>query len=705
MNIQKTRLILLMIIAFLLTNTYVSANSITNPKQISPFNWEKINDTQWMTFRWHEDISVESYDFYIYNTTKRISYQIQRWLKRSELCKNLVCKNPLEVELEEWDTFRWYVIGNKGNIKSSKVYSLFEYRRHPAPPTIIFPQQWSKIHNTWQLEFQWEKWSVAESYDFFVYDRAKEEFIHKIESTPSNSICQWNICSVTVENLSSSRHHMWYVRARNGTLTSGTVYSYFHLYEEDAPDAPEIIYPRESDDIWNPQTINFSWKAILNAELYNFRIFDGERGIMKNKYYGLKASDICNTNDVCSVEVSEPGLPNSGKHEWYISASNSMWASPIIRTTFKVSNNVIEKLLPDGEMLQTYKAFLSDENIHKDYFGVYPMLGKDSTLFLWINGWLPAGEGNWAIATYSWEDQSIDYIYKLNDNGSMTFSDMWDGIGIPWVDPCCGDLLSDTWESWRYNHEWDWWNFYFLNTSNLSVTKHRNLANVFHGWWAWYDKENEKMYYASSNHAADTEDRNDVTPFGALYSTTNKWDSWKSIAGIDSNIWNFRTYDVIGTDGILYIQWRDGSAWSEVCGIAKSINDGDTWKRIEWVSLYCATRLHIVWSQVVALSQQGTSFVLVNTNTDTVTYKSFADSFSNTSYHTFTQDNSGNIYIWTNDGRVMQTRDFDTWSELATLENWEDVKFNTIHYWEQDSSLILSNWWENANLWRLKVTP
>jgi hypothetical protein len=386
-----------------------------------------------------------------------------------------------------------------------------------------------------------------------------------------------------------------------------------------------------------------------------------------------------------------------------------MWASPIIRTTFTISPNTqtgkIEKLLPEWEILKTYKAFLSNENINKDYFGVYPMLGKDSTLYLWINGWLPAGEGAWAIAKYSSEDQSVDYIYKLNDNGSMTFTDMWDGIGIPWIDPCCGDPLSDEWESWRYNHEWDWWNFYFLNTSNWSVTKHRNLANVFHGWWSWYDTQNNKMYYASSNHAADTEDRNDVTPFGALYSTTNKWDSWKSIAGINSNIWNFRTYDVIGTDGILYVQWSDGTAWSEVCGIAKSINDGGTWERIEWVSLRCATRLHIVWTQLVALSQQGNSFALVDINTNAVNYKSFADSFSNTSYHTFTQDNSGNVYIGTNNGRIMYTKDFNTWTEFAKLENWENTAFNTIHYWAADNSLILSNWWEDANLWRLKVTP
>jgi hypothetical protein len=54
-----------------------------------------------MTFRWHEDASVESYDFYIYNTTKRTSHQIQREVPRNQLCKNNICEIPLETVLEE----------------------------------------------------------------------------------------------------------------------------------------------------------------------------------------------------------------------------------------------------------------------------------------------------------------------------------------------------------------------------------------------------------------------------------------------------------------------------------------------------------------------------------------------------------------------------------------------------------------------------
>ncbi len=367
----------------------------------------------------------------------------------------------------------------------------------------------------------------------------------------------------------------------------------------------------------------------------------------------------------------------------------------------KIPKQKLVKLLDDGELLSTYK----DETNHttdKDYFGIYPMIASGSTLYLGLGSGLPAGKDGALLAKYTEGDSSLTMLKSINEQGIMSFSPFADGISVPGVDPCCGDLHDDNDNPGRYNDEWDWGNFYTINTNNQSVIKHRNLPNVVHGWGSWYDKNNQTLYYAGSSHLADAPIKTDATTTGVIYKTNDFGENWELVANRDDGVGLYRSYDVIGIHSNLYVQHNDNSSGGD-CGIAKSDNDGQTWTRITNSDVWCATRLYNIQNHLVVLASDGKSFIKINTS-DQVSTHTFDPLFAISAYHTLSHDSSGNVYVGTTDGRVMHSKDLSNWDEIAQTDD-DTIAFNTSTYWPEKKWLILSNWGDEANLWKLPVNP
>ena len=353
----------------------------------------------------------------------------------------------------------------------------------------------------------------------------------------------------------------------------------------------------------------------------------------------------------------------------------------------------IEKVFAEGVLGNFFTGetgYPSDD----EFFGIYPMHVKGGQLYLGIGTSLPAKFDGAAIAAYTEGSATPTLLSILNEQGIMNLSSHGDNLISPGADPCCGDLFNDSGQSGNYSSEWDWGNSYFIDTTLNTVTKHRNLPNVVHGWGSWYDEVNSVLYYAGSGHKADTPAIADVTPSGLLFSTTNTGETWALLADRESGAGQYRTYDVIGIGSNLYVQWND--THNSVSHISKSSDYGATWQQIPNVTVRSGTRLYNVNSSLVALDSDTSSFIKINAD-DTVTTHPFE--FSTFAYHTISQTADGDIYVPTSNGKVMRTTDFDTWTIAAATD--ESISFNTSYYWEEKQWLMLGNWGTSANLWKV----
>lgn len=353
----------------------------------------------------------------------------------------------------------------------------------------------------------------------------------------------------------------------------------------------------------------------------------------------------------------------------------------------------IEKVFADGVL----GDFFTNETGYSsgdEFFGINPMQVKEGLLYIGIGTAFPAQFDGAAIATYAEGSAAPTLLSSLNEQGIMDLSSHGNNLISPGTDPCCGDLHNDTDQPGLYSSEWDWGNAYFIDTTINVVTKRRNLPNVVHGWGSWYDETNSILYYAGSGHMADTPLIADVTPSGLLFSTSNSGELWTLLADRNSGAGQYRTYDVIGIENNLYVQWSD--AHSQVANISKSIDHGATWQPIPNASVRSGTRLYNVDGNLVALGSDARSFIKINTD-DVITTHPFE--FSTFAYHTLSQTADGKIYVPTPNGQVMRTTDFDSWIVVGVAD--EDISFNTSYYWEEKEWLMLGNWGANANLWKV----
>ena len=363
---------------------------------------------------------------------------------------------------------------------------------------------------------------------------------------------------------------------------------------------------------------------------------------------------------------------------------------------------VLSKVFKDTELSDSYKEATNHDASYRygevNYFGIYPMKAVGSTLYLGLGG-LPAGADGAALAKYNEGDASLTYLQSIKEQGVMAFAAYGDGIAVPGADPCCGDLLNDEGESGHFNSEWDWGNFYYIDANGQTVVKHRNLPNTVHGWGAWYNPVDNYLYYAGSGILDDAENKDDATTTGLLFKTNDFGATWLKVADESNGAGGYRTYDVIGIDNRLYIQFND--ALSGACTIAKSMDNGLTWMQIPNSKVRGATRLYVVQNHLVALSEDAKSFVRIDAE-DQVSTHTFNPLFNISAYHTLSQDPYGNVYVGTTDGRVMHTRDFDSWTKIAHLDD-DTIGFNTSTYWKEKQWLVLGNWGDKANLWKIPL--
>jgi len=353
----------------------------------------------------------------------------------------------------------------------------------------------------------------------------------------------------------------------------------------------------------------------------------------------------------------------------------------------------IEKVFSEGVLGDFFTSETGNPS-GDEFFGIYPMLAKGGRLYLGIGTSLPAKFDGAAIAAYTEGSATPTLLSTLNEQGIMDFSSHGGNLLSPGADPCCGDLFNDSGQPGNYSSEWDWGNSYFIDTTLNSVTKHRNLPNVVHGWGSWYDEISSVLYYAGSGHKADTPAIADVTPSGLLFSTTDTGNAWALLADRESGVGEYRAYDVIGIGSNLYVQWND--THNSISNISKSSDSGATWQQIPNATVRSGTRLYNVNGSLVALGSDARSFIKINAD-DTVTTHPFE--FSTFAYHTMSQTADGDIYVPTSNGKVMRTTDFDTWTIAAAAD--ESISFNTSYYWEAKQWLMLGNWGTHANLWKV----
>lgn len=679
----------------------VTPNQLQTPKLIKPVNEEYVSSNTNIEFTWEVDTLAKSYDFFIYDYTARKYLHRKNGLLSANICNSATCSHSLSSDLEEGHKYRWYVTWKDDTHSSTRVGSNFYYGTYPTTPVLLSPKNGETLIKNNTFDFSWKMELPAKTYYFYTYNIATKKATNRITNVAHNDICQGKICTISIEDFPNSKNHIWYIRAKNWFFTSGLVNWSFHVWSENVPKNPQILSPSYKTVLSSGKNLTFEWEEVPGATKYNFSIYDrvGKKRIEKQTW--LLASQFCN-NWICSTSTPNTDLSDSINHVWYITAINASGNSAATYTLFDVDSSIvpeakIEKLLWDDELASTYESFTwypTTEN----YFWIYPMLWKGEKLYLGVGTWLPAGQNGAAIVKYSAESQKLEYIEKLNEQWIMSFVDMWDAIGVPWVDPCCGDRLSDEWEAWFYNHQWDWWNFYYLDTVTDSVVKHRNMPYVIHWWGWWYDFAKEKLFLATSNILPDGEPGRPNTGSTSWYifSSIDTWETWEEVAKKEDGVGNFRTYDIIGHNGVLYAQWADDSS----CGIAKSVDEWKNWTRIEWPMVSCAIRLYILWNTLVLVNWNTEELSLVDLEDDSVTQKPLPTGI-NWSYQPMTQDPYGNAYFWTHDWSIMHTRDFDTWTKLAKYDD-EIASFNSIHYWESQDALVMSSWW---GIWNFGGKP
>lgn len=415
------------------------------------------------------------------------------------------------------------------------------------------------------------------------------------------------------------------------------------------------------------------------------------------------------TSSIVEVAIPKHSLQNMGKKLaiGFISLNSDWQDNYTLPNTLLVSYVLVntqtpplklQKLLNDGELQRLYKL-ATNQKVDKNYFGINPMITKGNTLYLGIGSGLPAGLDGALLAIFKEGDSSLTALKSVNEQGVMTLAEYGDYIAVPGADPCCGDILNSSGHSGKYGNQWDWGNFYTINTTNHKVNKVRNLPNVVHGWGSWFDKDTNTLYYAGSGHLADTPDVNNATPSGLLFKTNDLGKAWVQVANRADGIGNYRTFDVLGIKNKLYVQYKDDIQGN--CGVASSNNQGKTWSRIENLAVSCATRLYNVQENLVVISADGKSFMKIDSSGQPSSHD-FSAKFSIVAYHTISQDSVGNIYIGTKDGRVMHTRDFNKWTELARVSD-KSIGFNTLIYWKEKQWLVLGNWGDKANLWKMNI--
>ena len=349
-----------------------------------------------------------------------------------------------------------------------------------------------------------------------------------------------------------------------------------------------------------------------------------------------------------------------------------------------------ELLLPSFDYAGWYKTatgFAGDPA----YFGAYSLLPVGDLLYAGFGTGRPADvDGSLLSVT---DGTVITTVAPLSEQG---FIDMlWQGenLYIPGVDPCCGD-------------DWTLGNTYTYTPITNIIIKNRNLPNILHTWGLWHDGINT-IYAAASACQESISPPNETNCegyyLGKIFSSTDGGKNWLEIARGDTGVIGaYRTYDIIGLQGNLYVVWND--VYEDACGIAVSSDGGINWARIDALNqmINCRSRLITFDDKVVVLKIGEAGLYTLDTSGNINSYDFPSFRMNTLSYNGITQDASY-LYLITEDGRVMRSSDLSHWNTLAST----DKSLLTVTYWPNRNWLVIASRGnhpqESAKLWKIDL--
>lgn len=331
----------------------------------------------------------------------------------------------------------------------------------------------------------------------------------------------------------------------------------------------------------------------------------------------------------------------------------------------------LEELVPGF----AYDAWFTDHTgfpVTSGAFGAYAIEPLAGTLYLGFGADRPALRDGALLAAF--DDQGLRAIAPLDEQGML---DMTVGNGtllIPGVDPCC----PDGWESGNF----------YLYRPTTGLTKLRNLPNVLHSWGTWYDAGEGAIYVAASAHPGDF-----LTSIGQIWRTGDEGASWELVADGSAGVGSYRTYDVIGHHGSLFVVSR-----ADVCTLVARAPGGTTWvDALPGSRVACVHRLVSFGDSLIALDvgraalhvlppQGAPSVVDVLFTVDTLAYN-------------WAVVAGGSLYVLSDDRRILVTRDLVAWETVVR----SDQPFSAIQYWPSRDWLVLATYGRGGTLWKLQL--
>lgn len=321
------------------------------------------------------------------------------------------------------------------------------------------------------------------------------------------------------------------------------------------------------------------------------------------------------------------------------------------------------------------------------YFGAYALQAVGSTLYAGFGTARPSENGNSGglLASVDGVPLALNALLTLTEEGFIDIEPAGAALYIPGPDPT--DAVAPP------NHQWDWGNFYSYAPPGPGV-KYRNLPDVIHSWGAWWDAANSQLYAAVSAHLGDY-----TTWSGQIFSTDDPANGWTLLADRDDGVGQYRSYDIIGFAGKLYVTWND--VYPTPCGLAASSDGGATWTRLAAPDKQCRSRLLVFGDKLLALNLAQNGFVAVDTggNISTLSFPGFVVSDWAYNYAAVDDASPQRLYVVTIDGRIMRTADLSTWETMAAT----DLELITLSHWPAKGWLVAADRGGAARLWRLDL--
>ena len=255
----------------------------------------------------------------------------------------------------------------------------------------------------------------------------------------------------------------------------------------------------------------------------------------------------------------------------------------------------------------------------------------DNTLYIGLSTARPA-EADGALLAQT-DGITITAVANLSEQGFIDMTHHYSTLYIPGADPCCPD-------------DQQWGNSY-VYTPPTPVIKYRNLPFVLHSWGLWVDKASGTLYLAGSRRIG--EDRS-----GVFFRSTNQAQSWQLLADKEAGTGLYRTYDTQGLHGKLYIIWND--VYEKPCGLAVSEDGGTNWTRLAGMATFCRARFAVFDERLLVLRHDRAALYAVDAVGNISTYLFPTFIMKDWSYNNLAVDNMGYLYMVTEDGRIVRTK-------------------------------------------------